>query len=130
MPGVIGVDRITWQVNRQAVPGPARLTAPLDPKIHSRGRVVTTLKADRPTRVQLPVLYYPRLLEVRDNGNPIAYGNVGRFVALELSPGPHRIDVRFAGVGWANLLTVVGIGLLVGWMTVLPLWCRWRKTPR
>ncbi len=71
----------------------------------------------RPTLVQLPVLYYPKgLLEIRDRGRrvpPENVGNVGRFVALKLPPGAHKIDVMFAGVIWANNVS------LAAWCLVL-----------
>src|SRR4029453_13910277 len=40
-------------------------------------------------------------------------GNVGRFLALPLTPGWHEVDVEFTGVRWANALS------LVGWVGVI-----------
>jgi hypothetical protein len=68
-----------------------------------------------PAIVELPVLYYPRLLEVSDNGRRIAYGNSGQYLALRLKPGTHRIAIRFVGVRWANAISSIGwTGIVVG----------------
>jgi SAM-dependent methyltransferase len=42
---------------------------------------------------------------VRLNGRAVDYGNLGRFVALELPAGEHRIRLHFRGVVWANVLS-------------------------
>lgn len=79
-----------------------------------RVRVHTALKceytADRPVLLELPVLDYPGLLDVRDNGRPAPYVNSGRFLALPLRPGAHHLAVRFAGATWANVLGWIGWG--------------------
>jgi hypothetical protein len=61
----------------------------------------------RPTLFEVPVLYYPRTLDVRDNGKHVRYGNIGRFVALRLGPGDHKISVRYAGITWANVVSAL-----------------------
>ena len=66
-----------------------------------------------PTLVQLPLLYYRHMLEVRDNGKAVRYGNLGRFVAVELGPGTHTIQVQFVGIRWANWISAAG------WLGVL-----------
>jgi hypothetical protein len=55
-----------------------------------------------PVLLQTPVLSYPGMMRVTDNGRAIAYGNVGRFVAVELGPGRHEVEVRYVGARWAN----------------------------
>jgi hypothetical protein len=72
-----------------------------------------TITTRAPGIVKLPVLYYPEMLHIRDNQKPVAYGNLGRFVAMELPPGRHIITVRFAGVVWANGISLVG---WIGWV--------------
>jgi hypothetical protein len=65
-----------------------------------------TFTAPGPVLLELPVLYYPRVLAVQDNGKKIKYGNVGHFLAVKLPPGQHRITVRYVGIGWANVVSV------------------------
>jgi hypothetical protein len=65
-----------------------------------------------PCLAQLPVLFYPGMLQVTDNGRALPYKNLGAYLALELGPGRHVISVRFVGVRWANwlsLLTALGL---------------------
>lgn len=63
--------------------------------------------------VSFPVLYYPGVMRVLVNGAAVAPGNVGRFLALELEPGRHKVDVTFTGTRWANAVS------LLGWCGVL-----------
>lgn len=81
--------------------------------------------------VQLPVFYYPGMIQVRDNGYQINYSNLDGFVSVLLEPGDHIIATRFVGVGWANTLS------LWSWIIVLVtfvpfniqrLRARWRMT--
>ena len=52
-----------------------------------RGRNVRfRFACDDPVLLQLPVLYYPGMLRLRDNGNAVPFANVGRYVAVELPP--------------------------------------------
>ena len=81
-----------------------------------RGRVTrASFEFARRTVVQLPVRFYPGLIDVRDNGRrPDASGHVDGFLALDLPPGRHEIEVRFVGVRWANRLSAlawVGVGV-------------------
>jgi hypothetical protein len=65
---------------------------------------------------QFPVLFYPNMLKIYDNGHPISYGSLGRSAALKLPPGDHIITADFTGVTWANilsLLTWVGVILVL-----------------
>jgi hypothetical protein len=92
---------------------PAKEVAPL----LRRGRSTRlALSLDRRRVVQIPVLFYPGLLDVRDNGRPVAAsGHVDGLLALDLPPSPHEITLRFVGTRWANWLsgaTWVSVGLL------------------
>jgi hypothetical protein len=69
--------------------------------------------APGPIWLEMPVFYYPGLLDVRDNGRRIEYHNSGRFVAVQLEPGRHQITLSFVGVRWANYIS------LVAWICVL-----------
>jgi hypothetical protein len=65
--------------------------------------------------IQLPVLYYPRLLDVRVDGRPAPYYAMGHQIALPLGPGPHEVHVRFVGLRWANRLSqALWVGVLLG----------------
>jgi hypothetical protein len=114
-------------------PGPGRPPAPkLVPMTQSWAHMTwghpTVLRVAIAERslVQLPVLYYPFILEVRHNGRTVPAENLGRWLALELPPGEHEIRVRVAGVGWAN-----GISL-AAWMAVAggAVWLAWRAWRR
>jgi hypothetical protein len=80
---------------------------------------------DKPAVVQLPVLHYPKLLDVRDRGHkmrPANVGNLGHFLAVKLGPGPHELRVTFAGVRWANIASGVawgGIALAIVWTRLI-----------
>jgi hypothetical protein len=96
--------------------GSPRPLLPADDVLATTVRGKTTVcrvHATVPTLVQLPLLYYRHMLQVRDNGKAVRYRNLGRLVALELGPGPHVIEVRFVGVRWANWVSAAG------WLGVL-----------
>lgn len=89
--------------------------------------------SDKPVLLGLPVLDYPGLLDVRVDGNDALYGNSGRFVAVELPPGLHRLSVAFAGTGWANVVSSLGWGavfLAAAGIGIRQLVWRRRKTLR
>jgi hypothetical protein len=79
----------------------------------SYGRANTcNVATAEPALVQVPVLYYPKVLRVTCNGQDVPYGNLGRFVALELPPGEYHLRLTFRGIPWANLLSLVIAGAL------------------
>ena len=72
--------------------------------------------------VQLPVLFYPRILQVLDNGRPAErFGHVDGLLALDLPPGTHTVSAAIVGTRWANWVSglswlgVIGIGMAVLW---------------
>jgi hypothetical protein len=87
-----------------AVPPDAALLGVQD--VSQRARVGRTtrldLSLDRRSVVQLPVLFYPGLLDVRDNGRSTGCGHLDGLLALDLPPGRHELAVRFVGLRWAN----------------------------
>ena len=59
--------------------------------------------------MQLPVLFYPGLLDVRVDGLatpylPLTYRSYV-LVGVELPPGQHDVTVRFRGLWWANWIS-------------------------
>jgi hypothetical protein len=97
-----------------------------DVRPHTRFGRVTKVRyeADRPVLLQLPVFYYPGGLQrVTNHGEPVAYGNVGRYLAVQLPPGRHRLGVEFVGVRWANAAS----GLAWGGVVLVPLAAWWRR---
>ena len=70
------------------------------------------------TIAQLPVLYYPGLLEVRDGGRELdysAFGHIDGLLAVPLVPGDHHLAIRFVGSRWANRASALAwLTLLVG----------------
>ncbi len=84
------------------------------PVTQTQGRCVrqsleTTCTISVPPEVglaQLPVLFYPSLLDVRVNGQAVAYVPLAHqtyaLVGVRLPPGSHDISVRFRGLAWAN----------------------------
>ncbi|QOV88805.1 6-pyruvoyl-tetrahydropterin synthase-related protein [Humisphaera borealis] len=85
-----------------------------------------------PTRIVLPVLWYPNMLRVTVNGRPSPYGASGTHVTVDLPPGRHRVAVRFDGLDWANNASTAGAALtlaILGWKIGTPLRGR-RRRPR
>jgi hypothetical protein len=63
----------------------------------------------RATNVQLPILFYPDLLDIRADGQPAPYFSLpdhGYVLAsVRLEPGVHELTARFVGLRWANLVS-------------------------
>lgn len=119
-------DNLKWEVREAQIAaqpdkgGLSRIAAPIS-SVRYGVRTHFDFEAGNATWLELPILYYPGMLGVYDNGHPIRYQNAGRFLALRLRPGPHKILVTFAGVRWANAVSILGwVGLLAG--LTLPLW--------
>jgi hypothetical protein len=99
----------------------------------SGGPTTFAFHAERSGLVQLPVLYYPRLLDVRVDGREVPYGNLGRFVAVEVGPGAHVVTARFVGVRWADGLScaaaagILGAALAVAVRRARRVVRRWRR---
>ncbi|HSW69385.1 MAG TPA: 6-pyruvoyl-tetrahydropterin synthase-related protein [Gammaproteobacteria bacterium] len=71
--------------------------------------------------LQLPVLFYPGMLDMKMNGQPISYKPIPSMksdtphsifqiypmlASIELSPGHYTITSQFIGVRWANVLSI------------------------
>src|SRR5262249_22403288 len=70
-------------------------------------------QSPRPSIVQLPVLYYPGLLEVRAEGKSLPYGSLDGYLAVRVPRGTHRIEARFVGLRWANRVSALAWTLVV-----------------
>jgi hypothetical protein len=91
-------------------------------KVRFRSPVRYTCSTDRPIVLELPVLYYPKMLEVRDNGRVVRYGNAASFLAVELGPGEHRLAVRFVGIRWANVTSAIAWIAIIAIMLIGSAW--------
>jgi hypothetical protein len=110
-------------------PEPVITAVQMKPKVRLGRDSRANFNLDQPSLVEFPVLYYPHLLRVTDNDRPIPCGNIGRFVAVDLPAGRHRIKIRFTGVTWANAASTAGVGLLL--VTLLPKhWLKLRRRRR
>jgi hypothetical protein len=99
------------------------MTAPAKTRLVTAAELKAQVKPGRVTKcrwesadpviLQLPVLFYPGLMRVEDKGQVIRHRNVGRLVAVELPPGAHRLEVRYIGATWANIVSGVG------WLAVI-----------
>jgi hypothetical protein len=116
--------------------GPCRQAAP---KLVPACQLVNQMEWGHPTivrltvaersLVQLPVAYYPYILDVRHNGRAVQAEHLGRLVALELPPGDHEIQVRVAGVAWANHVSLaawMATAAGAAWLTIRS----WRRRAR
>lgn len=78
-----------------------------------RDWVTGVADVSEPGLLQLPVLYYPNLLDVRVDGQPadhiaLLHKKSGYpLVAVHVDPGEHRIAVRFRGLPWANAVSFI-----------------------
>ncbi|MDQ6833136.1 MAG: hypothetical protein M3008_07040, partial [Chloroflexota bacterium] len=70
-------------------------------------RTFTVISISTARIVQLPVLFYPGLLDVHVDSHPVTYGSVGRYAAVSLPAGQHQITVQFVGVRWANVISAL-----------------------
>lgn len=85
--------------------------------------------------VQLPILYYPKLLSIKVNGQKSAYyptqaSGTNMFVAsVSLPEGQYTIQSRFTGLMWANRLSEIAWALyLIG--AAIFCFVYWRYTAR
>jgi len=71
------------------------------------------------TFVQLPIIYYPGLLSITVNGNPVnylpspSYNDNYVFAGVNLSPGINEINIQFVGIRWANWISLIAFFILI-----------------
>ena len=83
------------------------------------GRMRYRVTLDKPSLVQLPAFYYPGVMRLRVGKTETPITNLGSYVAIPLDAGQHRITVWYAGVGWANVASGVGLIATLGGIIVL-----------
>jgi len=115
-----------WRIDPP--PGvPVLHAADVQPRVRTGKSTQYGITLAERTVVQLPVLFYPGLHDVRDAGRPVrGAGQLDGLLALDLAPGEHRIRVRFEGVRWANV-TSAALWLGVAALSVATLVRRVRK---
>jgi hypothetical protein len=125
-PAQVDIDSVRWI---GAEPSEVRLLAAREvrPLMHYGRRTWCDVTLPRRTLLVLPVIYYPGLQRVHLNGESVPCRNVGRFIALELPRGQHRVEVWFTGVGWANVAGVAGLSILI--IAAVVLVAQRRSTP-
>ncbi len=74
--------------------------------------------------LQLPLLYYPNMLDIRVDGQKnksyFPSSCVGMYCAtVKISSGQHHISFKFSGIGWANYLSLLSWIIYFGWIIVL-----------
>ncbi len=62
--------------------------------------------------LELPILYYPKLLQIKLNGKVVPYYGVmkGSYLLAGITPEPstaNKVDIEFRGLVWANLLSFI-----------------------
>ncbi len=89
-------------------------------------KVDCTVNRQSPSEAQLPVLYYPSLLQIRLNGKSVPYRPSAQgalaLAMVSLPAGQNHIVASFAGSSVGNLLSLFGIvALLIVTYLALPL---------
>ncbi len=90
---------------------------------HENNKTICQINLKENTLVQLPVLYYPKLLDIRINGQKIAYFPSQHqsylLATLKLAPGNYLIQSYFRGFWWANWIS--GIAWLFCFLALMSL---------
>jgi hypothetical protein len=73
------------------------------------------VKEEQGAWIQLPMFFYPKLLDVRVDGARVLPFCYQGMVALNLAKGSHRVDATFVGMRWANWVSGIA------WLAVLVL---------
>jgi 6-pyruvoyl-tetrahydropterin synthase-like protein len=79
----------------------------------------TYCKIDVPKKIEwleLPVFYYPEMLNIVVNGRPVAYESIlhGKYLIVGIRPQAgvmNDIDIQFRGLLWANFISDIGWSL-------------------
>jgi hypothetical protein len=91
---------------------------------HAGPAISCQVDAPGPTFAQLPVLYYPGLLDVEVDGRPTAYSPSAQgdylLAGVEVDGGRHEVRAAFSGHAWGNRLSALAwiltlAGLAAAW---------------
>lgn len=97
-------------------PGPGRrprIGLPLK-LVQYGGKIRCDYTATEPVWLDLPVLDYPGMLDVQDNHRRVPYFNSGLYVSIPVAAGGHHITVKFVGVRWANVVSLIAVLAVIG----------------
>ncbi len=99
---------------------PVRVTGPLCARLGTSVACHVTI-ADRPTNLQLPLLFYPNMLDVRINGSRGSYFPLRSepyvLASVRLEPGVYDLTGRFRGLPWADATSAIAwVGMLTGFL--------------
>ena len=91
----------------------------------------TVCNIDVPTTtklIELPILYYPKLLDIRLNGKSVPYQSVlyQDYLIAGITPlagKTNQIVIRFEGLRWANIISQISFGVWI--LLLLSIW--WAK---
>lgn len=78
-----------------------------DPKTQKISSNQLVVNNDVASMVELPILYYPEMIDVKVNGQSVQYYNLGANVGITLPPGKNNITYQFVGLPWANYLSLM-----------------------
>jgi len=78
-----------------------------DPKIKKVSSNEMIINSSKIAFVELPVLYYPDMLEIKINGESVPYFNIGNKVGIKIKPGINKITVDFVGSVIANYISAI-----------------------
>jgi hypothetical protein len=72
--------------------------------------------------IELPMLYYPKLINVLVDGIKTNYQPIWHkdkyLLGLKLSPGKHNISAKFTGLAWANWISLIAWCGMLTWLAV------------
>jgi hypothetical protein len=78
-----------------------------DPKIQKVSSNEFFINGSKIAIIELPVLYYPDMLEIKINGESVPYFNIGNKIGIKIQPGTNQITVDFVGSKIANYVSAI-----------------------
>ncbi|WFN36783.1 hypothetical protein L1994_11705 [Methanomicrobium antiquum] len=84
-----------------------------DPRIQKISSNKLVINNSNSLIVQLPVLYYPDMIEIKINGKSVTCMNIGNKVGVMVPPGKNEITYEFTGLKWTNYLSLTSLFIFV-----------------